>query len=56
VDILLRRAVFGRQQKVYTLAFADSLDYDVGEKVEKKLKEYITRAGTFSVVGVSFTS
>ncbi|XP_070190023.1 E3 ubiquitin-protein ligase rnf213-alpha-like [Littorina saxatilis] len=42
VDIFLRRAFFGTQQKVYCLAFADSLDYDVGEKVEKKIKEYTT--------------
>jgi hypothetical protein len=47
VDMLLRRAMFGRQhqRKVYTLAFADSLDYDVGEKVEKRIKEYITIVG-----------
>ncbi|KAK7107714.1 hypothetical protein V1264_015588 [Littorina saxatilis] len=45
VDIFLRRAFFGTQQKVYCLAFADNLDYDVGEKAEKKIKEYITMAG-----------
>ena len=45
VDIFLRRAFFGTEQKVHCLAFADSLDYDVGEKAEKKIKEYITLAG-----------
>jgi hypothetical protein len=45
MDMLLRRAFFGRHEKVYTLAFADSLDYDVGEKVEKKIQKYITMAG-----------
>ncbi|KAL8581505.1 hypothetical protein ACOMHN_042898 [Nucella lapillus] len=45
VDIFLRRAFFGRQQKVHCLAFADTLDYDVGEKTEKKISEYSTMAG-----------
>ncbi|XP_076466247.1 E3 ubiquitin-protein ligase rnf213-alpha-like [Babylonia areolata] len=45
VDIFLRRAFFGRQQKVHCLAFADSLDYDVGEKTEKKINEYTSMAG-----------
>ncbi|XP_076466869.1 E3 ubiquitin-protein ligase rnf213-alpha-like [Babylonia areolata] len=45
VDIFLRRAFFGRQQKVYCLAFADNLDYDVGEKTEKKINEYTSMAG-----------
>ena len=45
MDIFLRRAFFGTQQKVHCLAFADSLDYDVGEKAEKKIKEYINVAG-----------
>ncbi|KAK7459431.1 hypothetical protein BaRGS_00038999, partial [Batillaria attramentaria] len=40
VDIFLRRAFFGDKKKVYCLAFADSLNYDVGEKIEKKIKEY----------------
>ncbi|KAL8623379.1 hypothetical protein ACOMHN_065913 [Nucella lapillus] len=44
VDIFVRRAFFGCPGKVYSLAFADSLDYDVGEKVEKKIKEYTTAA------------
>ena len=30
---------------MHCLAFADSLDYDVGEKAEKKIKEYVTIAG-----------
>ncbi|XP_070188878.1 E3 ubiquitin-protein ligase rnf213-alpha-like [Littorina saxatilis] len=45
VDIFLRRAFFGTQQKVYCLAFADTLDYDVGEKAEKKIKEYTNLTG-----------
>nr|KAG5700588.1 hypothetical protein BaRGS_015384 [Batillaria attramentaria] len=39
-DIFLRRAFFGKKKKVHCLAFADSLSYDVGEKAEKKIKEY----------------
>ena len=50
VDIFLRRAFFGTQQKVHCLAFADSLDYDVGEKAEKKIKEYVNSAGLTKVI------
>ncbi|KAK7478896.1 hypothetical protein BaRGS_00029877, partial [Batillaria attramentaria] len=45
VDIFLRQAFFGTEEKVYCLAFADALDYDVGEKTEKKMKEYTSQAG-----------
>ncbi|KAK7488216.1 hypothetical protein BaRGS_00020523, partial [Batillaria attramentaria] len=42
-DIFLRRAFFGNTKKVHCLAFADSLSYDVGEKTEKKIKEYASQ-------------
>ncbi|KAK7494871.1 hypothetical protein BaRGS_00013998, partial [Batillaria attramentaria] len=48
---------FQQQQKVYCLAFADSLDYDVGEKTEKKIKDYVSKAGagTYKLVVVCTT-
>ncbi len=35
VELLLRRAVNDRQQKIYTLACVENLDYDAAEKAEK---------------------
>ena len=49
VDIFLRRALFEeKQKKLYCLAFADRLAYDVGEMTEKRIKEYNSQTGTFN--------
>ena len=35
VELLLRRAVNDRQQKIYTLACVENLEYNVAEKAEQ---------------------
>jgi len=39
--LLCRRAVTDRQGKIYCLANADMLDYEVGEKAESYLEKHI---------------
>ncbi|ESO94720.1 hypothetical protein LOTGIDRAFT_232244 [Lottia gigantea] len=41
VDIFLRRAFYDSYNKIHCLAFADYLDYTVGDKCEKRLIEYV---------------
>ena len=41
VDLLYRRAAGDRHGKIYCLANADMLDYDVSEKAESYLEKYI---------------
>ena len=41
VDLLYRRAAGDRNGKIYCLANADMLDYDVSEKTESYLEKYI---------------
>ncbi|XP_048239631.1 E3 ubiquitin-protein ligase rnf213-alpha-like [Haliotis rufescens] len=43
VDIFLRRAFFSNPGKLYTMANADLLQYEIEERAEKKLKEYANR-------------
>ncbi|PVD28712.1 hypothetical protein C0Q70_11306 [Pomacea canaliculata] len=50
VDIFLRRAFFSRQQKVFCMAYADYLDYDVEEKTEKKIQEYSRKSEVYHLV------
>ena len=47
VEMFLRRAfsaTSSQMGKIHCLAFADSLDYDTGEKAEKDIKEFINTA------------
>ncbi|XP_046558704.1 E3 ubiquitin-protein ligase RNF213-like [Haliotis rubra] len=43
VDIFLRRAFFSNPGKLYAMANADLLQYEIEERAEKKLKEYANR-------------
>ncbi|XP_046581771.1 E3 ubiquitin-protein ligase rnf213-beta-like, partial [Haliotis rubra] len=47
VDIFLRRAFFSNPGKLYTMANADLLQYEIEERAEKKLKEYSSRDRDF---------
>ncbi|XP_067673877.1 E3 ubiquitin-protein ligase rnf213-alpha-like [Haliotis asinina] len=47
VDIFLRRAFFNNSGKLYTMASADLLQYEIEERAEKKLKEYSNRDKDF---------
>ncbi|XP_071112725.1 E3 ubiquitin-protein ligase rnf213-alpha-like isoform X2 [Haliotis cracherodii] len=47
VDIFLRRAFFSNPGKLYTMANADLLQYEIEERAEKKLKEYANRIEDF---------
>ncbi|XP_071112375.1 E3 ubiquitin-protein ligase rnf213-alpha-like [Haliotis cracherodii] len=47
VDIFLRRAFFSNPGKLYTMANADLLQYEIEERAEKKLKEYSSRDKDF---------
>ncbi|XP_071122875.1 E3 ubiquitin-protein ligase RNF213-like [Mytilus edulis] len=42
VEIFWRRCLFSENDKIYSLVFADALDYDVADKAEKKLKSLMT--------------
>jgi len=41
VDLLYRRAAGDRHGKIYCLANADMLDYEVSEKAESYLEKYV---------------